>query len=196
MRGEVPTIRPTIPKPRGDAEWFAQTVAGPRPTLHDDADNPDEHRDRAQSGAIDVNEETWMQTTVVGPGNISFYYKMSSVSGDGLAFYIDTNLAASWSQGSSWPWTGNFAVPSGTHTLKWKYYKYSGSTAGSCWIDAIQWSGGVPASGGGADWEQITYTYDPSGRRIAKLVSPPGGGDVDGVVTGTNGDGPHYMIDR
>jgi len=76
--------------------------------------------------------------------------------------------------GSTWPWTGNFAVPSGTHTLKWKYYKYSGSTAGSAWVDAIQWSGGVPESGGGADWQQITYTYDPSGRRIAK--------DVDGEV--------------
>ncbi|HPC95109.1 MAG TPA: hypothetical protein PLU87_09215 [Sedimentisphaerales bacterium] len=81
--------------------------------------------------------------------------------------------------GSSWNWTGNFAVPSGTHTLKWKYYKYSGSTAGSCWIDAIQWSGGVPESGGGADWQQITYTYDPSGRRIAK--------DVDGVGHSSRG---------
>ncbi|GEM_PF-2958463 len=128
-----------------------------------------------------------MQTTVVGPGNVSFRYKMSSVSGDSLAFYIDTNLAASWSQGSTWPWTGNFAVPSGTHTLKWKYYKYSGSTAGSCWIDAIQWSGGVPGSGGGADWEQITYTYDPSGRRIAK--------DVDGVVTRYLYDGDHCIAE-
>jgi hypothetical protein len=42
-------------------------------------------------------------------------------------------------------------------------------------VDVIQWSGGVPESGGGADWEQITYTYDPTGRRIAK--------DVDGEVT-------------
>jgi RHS repeat-associated protein len=168
MRGEVSTIRPIVPTPRGNAEWFAQSVEYY-------ADNPDEHRDRAQSGAIGSGQETWMQTTVVGPGNVSFYYKMSSVSGDALAFYVDEDFKASWSQGSSWPWTGNFAVPSGTHTLKWKYYKYSGSTAGSCWIDAIQWSGGVPASGGGADWEQITYTYDPSGRRIAK--------DVDGVVT-------------
>ncbi len=81
--------------------------------------------------------------------------------------------------GSSWPWTGYFAVPSGTHTLKWKYYKYSGSTAGSCWVDAIQWSGG------GADWEQITYTYDPSGRRIAK--------DVDGVVMKAAG-GPRFSL--
>jgi len=163
MRGEVPTIRPIVPTPRGDAEWFAQSVEYY-------ADN-----DAAQSGTIGSGQETWMQTTVVGPGNVSFRYKMSSVSGDALAFYVDENFKASWSQGSSWPWTGNFAVPSGTHTLKWKYYKYSGSTAGSAWIDAIQWSGGVPGSGGGADWEQITYTYDPSGRRIAK--------DVDGVVT-------------
>jgi len=163
MRREVPTIRPIVPTPRGDAAWFAQSVEYY-------ADN-----DAAQSGTIGSGQETWMQTTVIGPGNVSFRYKMSSVSGDALAFYVDESFKASWSQGSSWPWTGNFAVPSGTHTLKWKYYKYSGSTAGSAWVDAIQWSGGVPGSGGGADWQQITYTYDPSGRRIAK--------DVDGVVT-------------
>ncbi len=171
MRGEVPIIRPIVPTPRGDAEWFAQSVEYyiACPELAE-GDN-----DAAQSGTIGSGQETWMRTTVVGPGNVSFRYKMSSVSGDALAFYVDESFKASWSQGSSWPWTGNFAVPSGTHTLRWKYYKYSGSTAGSCWIDAIQWSGGVPGSGGGADWEQITYTYDPSGRRIAK--------DVDGVVT-------------
>ncbi len=165
MRREVPTIRPYVPKLRGDAEWFAQSVEYyiACPELAE-GDN-----DAAQSGTIGSGQETWMQTTVVGPGNVSFRYKMSSVSGDALAFYVDESFKASWSQGSTWPWTGNFAVPSGTHTLKWKYYKYSGSTAGSCWVDAIQWSGG------GADWEQITYTYDPSGRRIAK--------DVDGVVT-------------
>jgi len=40
---------------------------------------------------------------------------------------------------------------------------------------------------GEVGWQQITYTYDPSGRRIAKLVSPPGGGVVDGAVTKTAG---------
>jgi len=108
---------------------------------------------------------------------------MSWVSGDGLAFCVDEGVVASWGQSDTWDPTGWFDIPSGTHTLKWKHVKYSGSTAGSAWIDAIQWTGGVPASGGGADWQQITYTYDPAGRRIAKLVSPPGGGDVDGVVT-------------
>jgi len=163
----------------GDAEWFAQSaeyyVACPEPAEWDN--------DAAQSGTIGSGQETWMQTTVVGPGRIQFRFKMSWVSGDGLAFCVDEGVVASWGQSDTWDPTGWFDIPSGTHTLKWKYVKYSGSTAGSAWIDAIQWTGGVPASGGGADWGQITYTYDPSGRRIAKLVSPPGGGDVDGVVT-------------
>jgi hypothetical protein len=33
-----------------------------------------------------------MQTTVFGPGNISFRYKMSSVSSDSLTFYIGAGI--------------------------------------------------------------------------------------------------------
>jgi RHS repeat-associated protein len=78
----------------------------------------------------------------------------------------------SWQQ-KSYPLGGD-----GTHALIWVYSKDSGSESGSDrgWVDYLQWT---PSGGGGgsstADWEQITYTYDPSGRRIAK--------DVDGVVT-------------
>jgi len=32
MRGEVPTIRPVVPTPPGDAEWSARGIGGPRPT--------------------------------------------------------------------------------------------------------------------------------------------------------------------
>jgi len=83
-----------------------------------------------------------------------------------------------WQQ-KSYPLGGD-----GTHALIWVYSKDSGSESGSDrgWVDYLQWT---PSGGGGSsttDWEQITYTYDPSGRRIATLVSPPGGGDVDGVV--------------
>ncbi|NLZ05019.1 MAG: hypothetical protein GXY19_07585 [Phycisphaerae bacterium] len=51
----------------------------------------------------------------------------------------------------------------------------------------LQWA---PSGGGGGgssttDWEQITYTYDPSGRRIAK--------DVDGEVMAAAG-GPRPTL--
>ncbi|NLZ07254.1 MAG: hypothetical protein GXY19_18965, partial [Phycisphaerae bacterium] len=81
MRTEDATIRGTVPTALaaacdcelsfttgGDAEWFAQSAEYY-------ADN-----DAAQSGTIGSGQETWMQTTVVGPGNVSFRYKMSSVS--------------------------------------------------------------------------------------------------------------------
>jgi RHS repeat-associated protein len=52
---------------------------------------------------------------------------------------------------------------SGAHTLKWRYRKNGWGTSGSdCgWVDYVQ----TPVPG---DWQTITYTYDPSGRRIAK----------------------------
>jgi len=59
----------------GDAEWFAQSTEYY-------VDN-----DAAQSGAISGGQETWMQTTVEGPGNVSFRYKMASAYGDALYFY-------------------------------------------------------------------------------------------------------------
>ncbi len=33
MHRAVPTIRPDVSTPRGDAEWFAEMIGGPRPTL-------------------------------------------------------------------------------------------------------------------------------------------------------------------
>ncbi|HNY76843.1 MAG: hypothetical protein RBS72_00855 [Sedimentisphaerales bacterium] len=70
----------------------------------------------------------------------------------------------------------------GTHALVWVYSKDGSSESGSDrgWVDYLQWT---PGGGGGGssttDWQQITYTYDPSGRRIAK--------DVDGVGHSSRG---------
>jgi len=62
----------------GDADWFYQTA-----TYYYDGD-------AAQSGNIYHNQESWMQTTVSGPGALSFYWKVSSEgSYDFLEFYVD-----------------------------------------------------------------------------------------------------------
>ena len=73
--------------------------------------------------------------------------------------------------GSTWPWTDNFAVPSGTHTLKWKYYKYSRLD----WLGLIRRHPVVTACRNRAAGRPGAITaHDPPGRRIAK--------DVDGEV--------------
>ncbi len=57
----------------------------------------------------------------------------------------------------------------GTHTLRWKYTKDGSGSGGSdcAWVDHVQWSGDLPDPNG---WQEIAYTYDPAGRRIAKAV--------------------------
>ncbi len=87
--------------------------------------------------------------------------------------------------GSAGRWAGSRSRTrwAGTEStaLVWVYSKDSGSESGSDrgWVDYLQWT---PSAGGGSsttDWQQITYTYDPSGRRIAK--------DVDGVGHSSRG---------
>jgi len=96
--------------------------------------------DAAQSGAITDNQSTWIETTVTGPGNLSFYWKVSSESGwDFLRFYIDgVEQADSISGEVGWS-LKSFLIGPGTHTLRWAYGKdyseYSGSDRG--WLDKV-----------------------------------------------------------
>ena len=50
----------------------------------------------AHSGSISDNEESWMQTTYTASAGdkVSFYWKVSSESGDYVKFYID--YASAW----------------------------------------------------------------------------------------------------
>ena len=97
--------------------------------------------------------------------------------------------------GSAGRWAGSRSRTrwAGTEStaLVWVYSKDSGSESGSDrgWVDYLQWT---PSAGGGSsttDWQQITYTYDPSGRRIAKasveMTTPASASSV-----GANDDSP------
>jgi RHS repeat-associated protein len=139
----------------GDASWFAQTAV----YYYDN--------DAAQSGPIGDNQESWLQTTVEGTGTVRFWWKVSCDAGDGFAFYVDDQYIFGRQGGADWqeyPYTIN---TSGTHTLKWRYFKGSSGSSGSdcAWVDYVRWSGSVPDPNG---WQTITYTYDPAGRRIEK----------------------------
>jgi len=75
----------------GDAEWFAQTTE-----YYYDSD-------AAQSGAIDANETTWMETTVEGAGELTFRYKFSSSSSDDeLVLTVDGSYEWSRVSGNWW----------------------------------------------------------------------------------------------
>ncbi|MCP5050674.1 MAG: hypothetical protein GY940_26155 [bacterium] len=113
----------------GNKDWFEDTTGA----HYDD--------DAARSGAIGNSQSTYIQTTVTGPGQLSFWWKVSSSYYDRLHFYIDgasqnyiygTYSYINWSQKT-------YSIPAGTHTLKWSYVKNASYTAGSDsgWVDKV-----------------------------------------------------------
>lgn len=112
----------------GSSEWFFQT------------NNTADGIDAAQSGPITTNQETWLETTVAGPVQLSFRWRVSSSVSHPLRFLIDGVSADSVSGSGSSAWTNKtFAIGSGTHTLRWVFTNNAAAPVGSNagWLDKV-----------------------------------------------------------
>jgi uncharacterized repeat protein (TIGR02543 family) len=103
----------------------------------------------ARSGKISDYQESWIQTTVSGPGTIAFWCKVSCESSrsflfDHLAFSIDGHEKKKMDEDDAYYWTHcSFKVSGpGKHTIKWSYKKdILYSKASDCaWIDDVVWT--------------------------------------------------------
>jgi hypothetical protein len=111
----------------GASAWFVQTNV-----THDGVD-------AAESGPLPHSRSTFMQTTVTGPGTVSFWWKVSSEpTNDPVLFHIGSSEKARLSGEADWRWT-NFTVSSGSQVLKWTYSKNSSKTGGldRAWVDQV-----------------------------------------------------------
>lgn len=127
----------------GSATWFSQGSE-----THDGVD-------AAQSGAIGDSQETWIETTVNGPGTVSFWWNVSCQEifferasrgdvgaagafaiGDYLDFIMNGNVERSIY--GEWGWDQEtFKLPPGLHTLRWRYSKDPSGSEGADagWVD-------------------------------------------------------------
>lgn len=146
----------------GDAGWFGQST-----TTHDGID-------AGQSGDIDDNQVAWMETTVNGPGTLTFWWKVTSEAGyDYLRFMLngsEVSDAPSISGEQDWQMI-SVQIPSGNNqTLRWQYDK-DGSVSylpDAGWVD------------------QVVYT--PADNRAPVITSPASGGGYVGQ------SGPYYQV--
>lgn len=116
----------------GDASWFGETATS---YFGGSA---------AQSGDIGDNQTSWFQTSIAGPGTLSFYWKVSSeVNYDFLEVYIDNVLQYRISGEVDWQ-QKSFTLSAGVHTVKWVYSKdVSVSTGSDCgWVDKVEFKAG------------------------------------------------------
>lgn len=100
------------------APWFAQTAVS----------NGDGYA--AQSGAIGAWQTSKLQTTVNGPGTLSFYWKVSSDDPfDLLTCYLDDSWQFEISGEVDWE-ERTIAIPDGVHVVSWEYSKDGSQDSG------------------------------------------------------------------
>jgi hypothetical protein len=110
----------------GNAAWSGQTRV-----TH-------ESRSAAQSGQIGDDERTSMETVVIGPGTLSFWWKVSSEENfDYLVLSIDGIKHATISGEVDWE-RKEVRLPSGTHTVRF-ILKDVSSIGGldAAWVDEV-----------------------------------------------------------
>ncbi len=114
----------------GNASWLAETS-----TRHWGGS-------AAQSGPLSDLMASRLETTVVGPGRLSFFWKVSSEQDyDFLKFYLDGSAAPAVpgiSGETDWqPVT--VSIPAGTHTVRWEYSKddYVSEGQDCGWVDKV-----------------------------------------------------------
>jgi len=124
----------------GDFSKFSWTSSGNLPwTITNEG--PYEGVYSAKSGAINNSQNSQLVLSYNVPNNdsIKFFYKTScEQTTDGLKFYIDNSLKASYS--GAMPWAKvSFPVTAGNHTFKFVYSKNGSGSAGSdcAWLDFI-----------------------------------------------------------
>lgn len=173
--------------------------------------------DAAQSGLIGHSQSTYVETTVIGPGTLAFWWKVSSESGyDYLRLNLDGSSQFSISGEVNWQ-QRTLTVPAGTHILRWVYGKDGSVVSGQDrgWVDTVLYTnisvtpptiGGQPADltlnvGANASFSvaatgsSLQYQWRKGGANLAN------GGNIFGATAATlnvsgvqTGDAGNYSV--
>ncbi len=123
----------------------------------------------AQSADIGDNQASFMQTTVVGPGSFSFWWRVSSESGyDYLRVYVDGVASGSGISGTtSWA-QRTLTIAAGSHVVKWVYAKDEMVSSGSdaAWVDRVAWV----SSGSSLSANDVTVSEGNAGTKSASFT--------------------------
>ena len=121
---------PTLPfETGGNAEWHCQNQV----TL--------DGMTAAGHGRISRNQEVWMECDLVGPGELTFHWKVSSTAGaDFLEFSVDQQQHDAISGEVDWE-LRTYQFPEGTRRVRWRYFKNAAESSGADrgWVDQVSW---------------------------------------------------------
>ncbi len=97
-----------------------------------------------QSGMPPPGAESWVQTSVTGPGTLSFWWGFNANNNCWLEFYVDgVKVATIGQNGGNGPgYTGWYhqtnAISSGSHSLYWRFFNLPGYVGYYGYLDQVQ----------------------------------------------------------
>lgn len=126
----------------------------------------------AQSGLIGDNQQSWIQTTVEGPGRISFWWLVSSEENwDFLQFQVNGGVRAAISGETGWEKV-TIELPEGQQILRWRYIKDFIFSEGmdSGWVDEVSWTP-IPPVRRIASEEKLSFGVVPAGGSATRTLT-------------------------
>ncbi len=96
----------------------------------------------ARSGAIGANQASWVETSVMGPGSLSFWWKVSSETNyDYLRVRVGGVEKAKISGEAGWL-LQTVAIPAGWQSVRWTYAKdqYVVKGLDAAWLDQVSYA--------------------------------------------------------
>ena len=108
-------------------------------------------------------EDSVLNGTVVGPGRLSFWWKVSTWSGNTLNFWLNGRIVTDTRSGESDWQQVSCTLASGTNNLQWVYSKYYLGTgisgiSDACWVGEVKFDPSLQLNGGltnGAFWLSV-----------------------------------------
>lgn len=119
----------------GDSVWTSEGT-----TTHGDST-------AAQTGSIDVGQQTTLETTVSGPGTLTFWWSVNAPTlNNYLSFSVDGGEQARIAGVAAWQ-QQTFYIGAGLHTLRWNYTKTLSVTSwqDAGWLDQVSFAPGSTA---------------------------------------------------
>jgi hypothetical protein len=113
----------------GNTNWFIETT------------NTYNNPSAAQSGIATGTQSNYLQTTVTGPGNVTFYWQTSPVGNNlDFEFSIDGSDQDDIGNDQTWSQDGPFAIGAGTHTLTWTFFPFGDTShAEACYLAHVSY---------------------------------------------------------
>jgi hypothetical protein len=141
----------------GNAPWFGQTNASQTGSV------------AAQSGLVGVGEESWLGTTVTGPGILTFWWRMWANYSTYVSF--TTSLGGELDLRGSYYWRKEtVSIPTGECELRWSYLAtWAALPSEACWVDQVSFVPTTPDF-----WVELASGPGSTGI-VAILHGEPGG---------------------